>query len=133
MNQSYMDHGQDLVSATMTFYWFMKPYDDLLNNLNVRYHFLKYYSCMPYDSTTLVYSLIKEFASHAVSAFFELNFAWASRNKQCIHDTGSSVDDHLLASYMAAAVVIVQVQFTQRRFEDGMQARCRIFDLNLSR
>lgn len=34
---------------------------------------------------------------------------------------GSSVVDHQLASYMAAAVAVVQAQFTARRFPNGMQ------------
>ena len=54
------------------------------------------------------------------------SFARFSHIKQCIYDTGSSVDDHMLASYMAATVAIVQAQFTQRRFEDGMQVRLQI-------
>lgn len=34
---------------------------------------------------------------------------------------GSSVGDHLLGSYTAAAVAVVQAQFTARRFPNGMQ------------
>lgn len=36
---------------------------------------------------------------------------------------GSSVEDHLLGSYWAAAVAVVQAQFTARRFEGGMRVR----------
>ena len=42
------------------------------------------------------------------------------------------MEDHLLGSYMAAAVAVVQAQFTARRFPDGMQVRRRSYGCEIN-